>query len=197
MKSNKLIALVLLLVPTLALAKDKSKKSDVSPAFASATYVYVEAADGDIGNPGLDPSDRQAIADVQNALHDWKRYSLTAKRSEANLILVVRKGRVANPQVHIGASGSIRPQPGQPANQNPAQMQQPAGVAEMAETEAGPPEDLLRVYQIDPNGKRVGPIWNRSLRNGLDGPQLILFQQLKAAVERAYPPAPPTPPSQP
>ena len=67
----------------------------------------------------------------------------------------------------------------------------------MADAEAGPPEDTLRVFLLDPNGKRVGPIWNRSLRNGLDGPQLILFQQLKAAVERAYPPAPPTPVSQP
>ena len=197
MKLYKLIALVVLLLPSLALAKDKSKKPDVSPLFNNATYVYVEAEDGDIGNPGLGPADQQAIADVQNAVHDWKRYSLATERSKANLIFVVRKGRVASAQAHIGASGVYRPAPGQPANQNPAQMQQPAGVSEMADAEAGPPEDTLRVFLLDPNGKRVGPIWNRSLRNGLDGPQLILFQQLKAAVERAYPPAPPTPVSPP
>jgi hypothetical protein len=68
-----------------------------------ARYAHVEATDGDSFNPRVLPDDRRAIADVQHALLDWKRYILTAKRREAELVFVVRKGDLASVQ------GGIRP----------------------------------------------------------------------------------------
>jgi hypothetical protein len=47
--------------------------------------------------------------------------------------------------------------------------------------------DKLMVYTMT-DGKRKGPIWTRELQGGLEGPSLLLVQQLKTAVERAYPP---------
>jgi hypothetical protein len=62
-----------------------------------------------------------------------------------------------------------------------------------ARTEVGPPEDLLRVY-LQHEGRLTSKVWERSQDGGLDAPAVRLVQQLKDAVERAYPPTPPLPP---
>ena len=55
--------------------------------------------------PGLFPEDREAIANVQDALKDWHRYALTINRGDADLIIIVRKGRLAAAaQVNGGGS---------------------------------------------------------------------------------------------
>lgn len=190
--------LLLLALPLAAFAK--SKKPDVSAVFANATYVYVESPDGDLYRPGLDPGDRQAIADVQDALRDWNRYKLTPQRNEAELIFVVRKGRIASGRI-AGGIGVPQPLPpgqtphgnGQPGG-GPGQPGSP-GVEDGAEF--GPQDDLLRVYMLDADHKLTGPIWNRSQTDGLEAPRLLLFQQLKSAVEKAYPSATASQPSKP
>ncbi len=98
MKSTGLLLLVLL--PTLAFAQSQNKKKHSIPAvFDNAHYVWVESTDGDIFTPGLLPADRHAIVDVQNALRNWGRYVLTPDRSDAELIFVVRTGRIAEGKV--------------------------------------------------------------------------------------------------
>jgi hypothetical protein len=193
MKRATSIALLMLLLPTVGLAKNK--KPDVAAVFNNATYVYVEAEDGDVFKPGLYPADRQAIYDVEDALHRWKRYTLTTERNQAELVFVVRKGRLASGR--LGGSlpiGQPLP-PGQvpgrgqgssgPGSTGPGSTGGGPGIA--AGAEAGPEDDMLRVYMLNPDGKLMGPVWNRTLTDGLDGPQLVLFEQLKNAVERAYP----------
>jgi len=109
MKVVKSIATLLTVFAPLALAKDKKK--DTLPAlFSNARYVYVRAEDGDIMKPGLFPEDRDTIANVQDALKGWPCYSLTLNRNDADLIIIVRKGRLASAQVHGGSPLELRPE---------------------------------------------------------------------------------------
>jgi hypothetical protein len=110
MNSFKRIAVVLLCGSALLLAQHK-KKPAVSAIFQNARYVYVQALDGDITNPRLFPEDRQAISDVEDAIRDWHRYTLAINPSQADLIIVVRKGRLAALQGHGGISDGPRPMP--------------------------------------------------------------------------------------
>ena len=45
--------------------------------------------------PSMMPDDRQAVIDVQNAIKKWGRYALAYQAKDADLILLVRKGHVA------------------------------------------------------------------------------------------------------
>jgi hypothetical protein len=196
MSRYKAIALLLILVPALALAQHKAKKhNDVPAVFQYAHFVYVEAADGDATKPGLYPEDRQAIFDVQDALQDWNRYALANRREGADVVLVVRKGRLAGAQTHAGVSvgtprlpGSGNPAAGRPPGQS-GQGGDGEGVG--AEGEVGPENDMLRVYLVSSDGKLSGPLWTREIQDGLDAPNVVLMQQLRTAVERAYPSQPP------
>jgi hypothetical protein len=184
------IALLLLTTAVFGSAQNKKKHSDVSAVF------YVEAQAGDVMRPGLFPEDRQAIFDVQNGVQDWKRYTLATSRDQAELVFVVRKGRAAAGQVAVGIPGGPRPQGSQgPPTQGrqPGQPQEDDGVGVGAEV--GPSDDMLQVYTTNPDGKLIGPVWNREMRDGLDGPEVPLLRQLRIAVEKAYPmqPAPKQP----
>jgi hypothetical protein len=182
MKSARLLALVLL--PALTLAQNQGKKKHSVPAvFNTARYVWVESMDGDLFTPGLLPADRNAIVDVQNALRDWGRYVLTADRSNAELIFVVRTGRIAEAKV----GGSVgTPNSGPLGNPNPGQQQHPTGTGVMLGGEAGPPDDLLKVVMTNSEGPG-NQVWLRTEEDGLASPGIPLFHQLKAAVDHDYP----------
>jgi hypothetical protein len=192
------IALLLLALAALNCAQIKAKKhSDISAVFANAKYVYVEAQAGDIMRPGLYSEDRQAIGDMQDGLRDWNRYTLATGRKQADLVFIVRKGRTAGAQTQVGIPSGPRPQGSQgPATQSrqPGQMPDEDGMGVGADV--GPSDDMLQVYTTNPDGKLIGPIWNREMKDGLDGPAGLLLQQLRAAVEKEYPNQPP-PPKQP
>lgn len=188
MKVLKFAAPLILCLLVLNLAHSKPKKPDVSAVFQNARYVYVEAVDGDIFKPGLFPEDRQAIYDVQDSLRDWNRYVLTVQRDQADLVFVVRKGRLAEGQLRGGISAGPRPQPGQPAGPgSPQAPRQAPGTEVGARAEVGPPDDTLRVYTQN-EGQLKAIVWDRSQDGGLDAPAVQLVRQLKAAVDRAYPP---------
>ncbi len=190
MRACRLIPLLLVLVPLSALAQNKTKKhANVSAAFASARYVYVQAQDGDITKPGLFPEDRQAISDVLDGIEAWNRYAVVISENKADLVFIVRKGRF----VGIQGRGGIASGPGlagpPPQNRQPGQF--PDGDSVGVGTEVGPPDDLLQVFTTNPEGKRIGPIWQREMKDGLDAPSVQLLRELKAEVERAYPNPPP------
>lgn len=185
MKQLKVVMLILLLLPMAAAAQKKPKKPSLPPVFEHASYVYVEAMDG--GDRDLAPEDRRAIADVRAALKAWGRYMLTMDRSQAELIVVVHKGRAAGTQIGGGVNSDRGADMGAPGRQ-PQEMPNFGGGPE-----TGPPEDVLQVCQLNSNGKLSSPIWNRSLAFGLNGPRVALVSELKEAVEKSYPAAP-TPP---
>jgi hypothetical protein len=194
MNALKVTVLLLVLLPTVALAQHKTRKPIVPAIFKNAQYVYVEAIDGQEFDPGLNPDDRQAIADVQAALQKWNRYSLTTRREDANFVIVVRKGRavVAKAGVIIGSSSGPGVGSGPQGNPSSGQPRGPAGagVGTVAGGEVGTPDDLLEICQLNTNGTLSTPLWMRTFPDGLDGPKVMLFEQFKDAVEKAYPSQP-------
>ncbi|HEX4757201.1 MAG TPA: hypothetical protein VH308_04430 [Terracidiphilus sp.] len=206
----KAVTLVLVLLPTLAIAEKKPKKPSVPAAVGQAHNVYVEAVGGEEFNPNLLPPDRIAIADLRDALHAWGRYTFTADREKADIVFVVHKGR----RVSAGMGGGMgndddqisRPssqggglsQSGPRGTQNssmqfPGEQQREPGVG--LGSESNSEDDVLRVYQLNANGKLTGPLWIHSMPNGLSAPRMLLFKQFKDAVEKEYPQAPAAAPS--
>jgi hypothetical protein len=204
MNHLKLAFLILLLLPGLAGAQKKAKKPIIPAVFNSARFVFVQAEDGEEFDRRIYPEDRMAIADLRDALHAWGRYTITAEREKADLVFVVRKGRLASADVNGSIGAGQDPQVGGQRAQFPGnQRQQGTGIGGQQGTgfgagaEAGPPDDVLQVCQLTPNGKLSGPLWSHSFANGLDAPRLLLFKQFKDEVEKAYPSQPPGPPPSP
>jgi hypothetical protein len=56
----------------------------------NARYVYVTSYDGDGFSLNILPSDRQAIASVQEAIQEWGRYIIVDRAQDADLILRVQ-----------------------------------------------------------------------------------------------------------
>jgi hypothetical protein len=169
-----------LLLSIAVLAKSKS----LPEIFKIAQYVRVEAYNGDALNPSVIPDDRRAIFDVEQQLKDWQRYAVVYQRDRADLVFLVRKGRIASATGRAGVDVGTQPRQRAQYPQDPTRSD-PSEVG--AAVEAGPADDLLEVYIVDPSGHLNGPIWTHTLRDGLDTPALPLFQQLKHAVDTTYP----------
>ena len=196
MKTSKITFLLLVLLPTAALAQHKAKKPIVPAIFNHAQYVYVEAVDGQEFDPRLNPDDRQAIADVRDAVGQWNRYPLTMRREDADIVIVVRKGRAvegkagviigtsSGPGAGSGSGPQGNPSPGQPRGQNGP------GVGVVGGGEVRTPDDLFEICQLNTDGTLSIPLWMRTFPDGLDGPKGMLFEQFKDAVEKAYPSQP-------
>jgi hypothetical protein len=155
-------------------SKPKNKE-DFPKALLNARYVYVEAEDGDIQSINLIPEDRRAIVDVVDALRNWNRYNVTMRRSDAEVLFVVRKERYASGR--IGGTISHGTVPGTNDPQT--------GVAGRLGAEAGPNQDMLYVYLVNPDGKKFGPVWHQFLKDGLDKPEMPLLQKFKNQVDAA------------
>lgn len=202
MNFRRIAALVALGLLTAAMAQAKGKKTDVPAAFEHAQYIFVESMQGDEFRPGVYPDDRQAIYDVQDGLKDWNRYTLVMHRQQADIVLMVRRGRTVGAQVRpgigVGPRGTQGAYPGQNPNSGPASgtgsgtgVGQQSGTAPGVDTSAdvGPDDDVLRVY-LQSDGKLIGPVWQRDEDGGLDAPNVPLLRQLRTAVEKAYPQPP-------
>lgn len=188
------LAIACLAIVFVATATAKPRKPPVPPAFQDAHNVYVESADGDPSKPGVSTADRLAVAQVQLFLREWNRYTLVTQRQKADLIIVVRKGRAAeddlDQRLHSPSPQSGAVPPGQtPRPTLPSAVD--GSVSSPTDQFASP--DRLRVYTLNEQGKQQGPIWGRELNGGLDGPAVRLMQELKEAVELAYPGASATP----
>jgi hypothetical protein len=196
MKTSKIILPLLVLLPIVALAQHKTKKPIVPAIFNHAQYVYVEAVDGQEFDPALNPDDRQAIADVRDALGQWNRYTLTTRRKDADIVIVVRKGRAVEGKAGViigtgsgtgngsGSGPQGNPSPGQPRGQSGP------GVGVVGGGEVGTPDDLFEICRLNTDGTLGNPLWMRTFPDGLDGPRVMLFEQFKDAVENAYPSQP-------
>ena len=187
---RSLSAVLLLLVFFSGPAHGKKKDPDMPALFRQARYVYVEAVDGDEFNTRLYPEDRQAIADVRHALQTWNRYALAIRRQDADLVFVVRKGRLAGAKVSAGVHIGSRTSVAQTADQDPDRVTAPYPNSRTevgASGEVGSPEDLLFVDAVNPEGRHGERIWMQSRMGGLDTPQMPLFKEMRAAVDKAYP----------
>jgi len=190
MRFPKAVAL-LLVFPAPLVLHAKDKKPSVPAVFAQAQYVYVEAVDGQEFDPNLLPADRIAIADVRDALDKWKRYTLTMERSQADLVFVVRRGRVAEADVGVRTPsiGQGQVSIGQPKTGSPTGASMGGPAVEMR-GEAGPADDFFEVCLVNTDGKKSTSLWERTMPDGLSPPGMLLFEQFKDAVDKAYPSKP-------
>ena len=175
------------MLPALLVAQTK-KKHAVSAAFNNARFAWVETIDGsDAFSPAIVPEDRQALEDVEDALNDWKRYVITTRRGDADLVFVIRKGRIV--AANLGGTVGSGPGPmGQPApGQRPLSTPGISGPGISAGVEVGSPDDLLQVRMLNPDCTLGSMIWERQFPNGLNAPQVSLIEQLRKAVEHDYP----------
>jgi hypothetical protein len=190
MRRNLPAFLLLLSIAASAPATAKPRKPSVPEAFESARTVFVEARDDrDITDISLDPDNRSAILDVQDGIQDWGRYTLSRSRRDADLILVVYRGRVVRDQPNPGAPGSLRLPAGHSPMPDPADASQ-SGTNTRSPDGLAQEKDQLSVYTIQSDGKLKGPIWRSEQERGLNGPNVLLLQRLKDEVEKAYPNAP-------
>jgi hypothetical protein len=181
---------LLLAIAGSAPATAKPKKPSVPEAFEAAHTVFVEARDAhDITDIWLDPDDRNAILDVQDGIQDWGRYTLSRSRRDADLILVVYKGRVVQDQPNSAGPGSLRLPVGHSPPQDPSDASQ-SGTNASSPDGLNQEKDRLWVYTRQSDGKLKGPIWRSEQERGLNGPDVLLLRRLKDEVEKAYPIAP-------
>ncbi len=159
------ILLLMVAVPTLS-----AKQKPVIPAvITNANYVYVTTYSGDVFSPNITPSDRAAVNNVQNAIQQWGRYKLVLRRGEADLILVVRTGRVAEAGIGIQSGGN---------NRGPGASGRSFG------GQVGDPQDRLDIYDAS-TGTDAVPLWTDRAPNGLQSPGMQLMHDLRAQVEAA------------
>ena len=169
---------VVLAVPA---AAQKKNKDEVSESITTAKYVYVEAYDGPEWNPRLTGEDRKAIADVERAVRSWGRYQLVLRRSEAEVVLQVRKGRIAD--ARVGGGVSVGQVPTTHVEFPPTTTTQTTTHGD-AGAEVGPPDDLLFVYLVS-GGELNARLWQRTQKDGLNAPDLKLFQRFKDDVNKS------------
>ena len=162
--------LVVLLLLLLACATGSPQSKPIVPKLiVTARYVLVTTYYGSEFSPNVIPEDRRAVADIQQAIQKWRRYKLVYRAENADLILVVRKGRLASVTSQIGIGSR---QPGGTSR----------GIGGGAEV--GPANDWLAVYNAH-SGIESPPLWQATQREGLNPPDLSLFKRFKEEVEEA------------
>jgi hypothetical protein len=149
LKRNAFIGLLFVF----ALSSKAEDKSAISAVVKNASYVMVTTYSGDVFSPDVTPDDRHAVQNVQSAIEKWGRYKLVYNRGEADLVLVVRTGRLAE------VKGGVQ-----------------VGTQRVGDTtsrshgsaiggEVGDPQDTLEVYMAS-QGINGSPLWRAEHRMG-------------------------------
>ncbi|HZQ67251.1 MAG TPA: hypothetical protein VFA68_01930 [Terriglobales bacterium] len=86
-----IVSLLLFAAATVYAAPSVSAKSpDFPRTLINARFVYVTSYDGDQFRPEILDQDRQAIANVQDALQKWGHFTIVYKPSEADMVIAVQ-----------------------------------------------------------------------------------------------------------
>ena len=183
---RRVLPLFLLVLLVFSYAGAKDKKSSLRGELLNAKFVFVTAYPGTnpdsvrVGTAGI-ADDRRAITDVEEALRKWGRWTPIQSAEQADLIITVRKGRIANTGVRIPVGGVDIP---------PNRDRAPKW-----EAEGGPNEDMIAIYSGhgwgnvnynagDPN-LDAPPIWRVIQTNALMSPNVPGIQQLRKEIEKA------------
>jgi hypothetical protein len=161
-----------------------AKDPPLSAQLLHARYVALgfETANGFLGewetesfiSAKILPQDRQALANLSDALKKWNRYAITIDPQQAELLIAVRSGRLAS------ASGGVRVHTGSidPTGRTTGGT----AIGPVVGVEAGPPSDYLAVYQA--NDGAEGPrLWRKTEDDGLVGKNPTLFESFRTDVE--------------
>lgn len=153
-----------------------AKSSKVVPVeLAQARYISTgyDLGDGFLSETSITlaqsqilPQDREALARVDDELKKWNRYVFTANSEDAELLIVVRTGRLA--AANVGVQGG---------KQNGSKV---GGIDYGGEVSS--PDDMLTVYIAD-HGKEGTLLWRNLQKDGLSGSPPPLFEQFRRDVE--------------
>jgi hypothetical protein len=166
-KRAPLLVAVLLFV-SFAAAKDKDSFPN---QIVVARYVLVTSYFGDnLADSRVPEADREAVVAAEDAIRDWGRYTIVDDRKAADLVILVRKGRVAetNNGITIHAGSNV-PKP---------------EVGTVTQTDAGDPDDTISIYNASV-GTNTAPMWRARMSGGLDPPTVKLIRELREKVEAA------------
>lgn len=169
-----LFLLIVLLTPAVA-----KKRSNLRAELLKAKFVVVTTYPDGGDNVNLNvrgyAEDRRAIADVETAIRKWGRWTVLSSNNQADLIIAIRKGRLAGVGARVPTTG---PTIGQPR----------------METEAGPADDMIAVFSahgaesMAPGTDRNidgPPMWRLIQSNALASPNVPGIQQLRKEIEKA------------
>ena len=155
----------------------------VPETLVRSKYVYIGIlrADGGIDdrfNPAASEDDRKIRAEVERAFSQWKRYNVTHFPQDADLIVLVKRGRYGSVTA-ISTPDQVSVKIGRTAKQEDP-MRNPRGVAVAAD--AGPAIDRFEVRSGPTRGQDIR-LWQATRKDGLDGAPPRLFAEYKDAVE--------------
>jgi len=202
---NSVELLVVMLSGVVGTAPAKTKKDPVVPKlFCQARFVYVETADGNVLDPNvLDPNvvaaDRDVALALEEHLREWKRYTLVLRRDEADLVWVVRTGRLVSAGMdtghptdsrvtaRIGAGSGPTGTPNPETNgQDPGDVGSGRSMPGAVSAQVGDPDDLLTIFEGAGDGGTLHTwLWKKSEAGGLLDAGMPLFQQVRDAVDAA------------
>jgi hypothetical protein len=188
---------LLLLFCIFASAKDKKKATlPVDVLQAHTAWVIVDPQAGvDVQDPN---TNRQARADVENALAKWGRLTPVADPSQADLIIVIRKGNGKLVQETIGGTPINSPPPavGQQTDDGMSASGRMGPPLERQndphpQMEVGNPDDTFAVYRGNPasnNNPTAGnpldapPVWRYTSINALNAPGVPAVEEFRKAI---------------
>jgi hypothetical protein len=159
-----------LLTLLICIAVAAKEKPSLPTLVANAKYIYVISYFGDANNARNMPDDRKAITDVQQALRDLKLYHVVYQKDQADLILLIRKGRA------FEAKGGIR--------MTKDSQRSGASVAPIDDVDMGDREDMIALYDAA-LGTDSAPLWRGRMMDGLDPPDMQLIKSLRDKVLEA------------
>lgn len=197
MRLRYVVPLALILLGTLASAKDKKKV--ILPADVLQARAVLVVVDPDAGLRVEDPNANQAAkADVEKALQKWGRFNLVLDATNADLIITVRKGsgKMVQPTIggvpindrpvvqptdsggRVGGRVGVSPVPGDPTNPDPRGPQ--------PQLEVGPTDDMFVVYRGGEENPLDAPaVWRFSAKNALHSPDVPAVSEFHKAIDEA------------
>lgn len=192
MRKAAVLTSLLLLVATIAAAR--KKKASIDPRIPGAQFVRIISASGNDLDARTLNEDRAAIFRVEQALRSWGRYHIVYNDADADLLFVVRTGRVVG--ASVGPSISIGQQPPIPGGPEPSGGGTRVGgtgpVVGMGGSMdvSNATEDTISIYDARIGGgsreqMAAGSVlWRKMMSGGLEG-KVPLIEELKKDIDAA------------
>jgi len=199
--SGRRVLILSVLFLSCLVAAAKHKKKPILPVEVLQAHTAWVIVDPQAGMDVADPNaNRIAREDVERALAEWGRLTPVADPSQADLIIVIRKGNGKLVQPTIGGAPGNEPPPisGQQTDTGimasgragpPLERQQQPPHPQL---EAGNPDDTFAVYRGNPvynnsagstdNPLDGPPIWRYVAKNALESPSVPAVDEFRKAI---------------
>jgi hypothetical protein len=181
-KSCLPILLCFATVASIASAQDKTTPETL--VRSKYVYIGIMRADGGVDDnfSTSSPDDRRVRDSVEDAFRKWKRYNVTLNRNHADIVVLVRKGRLGS--LTLGGSpidtGSTTGSSGRRSSDD---TRNKPGVTLAAD--GGPNVDVLEVRSGPAAGGTDMLLWRQTGKDALTGAPPRLFERLKDEVEKS------------